>query len=205
MLLLKLSEQVYGAFASPIFQTDLPNMEDLNDQICGVLLNKRLRANAEDEIDWSTQSDLHTQNIQVIDVASNMFGDAVAHMVSLQREMQIPNEDITIQGDVWGSLTRAGTVKSMLNYSPLNWRGIYFARCATKTTIEIAIPGGPDVTPGIGKYANVPKKVTLRAMTSTAIVFPAKLTHSIIAAPGDGLNITLEFAGTALLGEGIKK
>lgn len=202
MLSLKVSEQVYAGFSIPIFQSDMPGMEKSNEEISGFLLNERLKAEAETFFDWSTGHDLHKRGNPSIDAVVNMFGNAIVHLTRLEFESDIPTKHIGISADVWGSMTRAGAVKSMLNFSPLHWRGIYFARCGTDTTLEIAYPYPPRPTPGTGKYAAIPRKLTLGVNESTAILFPAWMTHSIIQAPGDGLNIALEvIAGVMLTDE----
>jgi hypothetical protein len=199
MLFLKVMDQVYGAFSTPIFQADMPGMDSLNDELSGYLLNERLKDGAENEFDWSTKPDLHNRGVQAIDSVVAMFGNAIAHLTRLCVDMDIPKEHMGISADVWGTMTRAGSVKSALNYAPLHWRGLYFVRSPQKTVIEIASPFPPNPIPGTGKYRNIPRKLTLEPHTSTAIVFPGNLTHNIIYSPGDGLNIALEIAGTVVL------
>jgi hypothetical protein len=199
MLYLKVMDQVYAGFSTPIFQADMPGMDSLNDELSGYLLSERLKDGAENEFDWATKPDLHNREVQSIDSVVGMFGNAIAHLTRLSVDMDVPKEHMGISADVWGTMTRAGSVKSALNYAPLHWRGIYFVRCAHKTTIEISSPFPPNPIPGTGKYRSVPRKLTLEPHTSTAIVFPGNLTHNIIHAPGDGLNIALEIAATVVL------
>jgi hypothetical protein len=205
MLSLKISEQVYAGFSVPIFQADMPNIEKTNEEISGFLLNERLQANAENYFDWSTPPDLHKRGNESVDSVVNMFANAIIHLTRMEFESDIPPNHIAISADVWGSMTRAGAVKSMMNFAPLHWRGIYFVRCGAETTIELACPYPPRPTPGTGKYARVPKKLTITPYTSTAVLFPAWVTHSIIQAPGDGLNIALEVVAGVMLTDEEKK
>jgi hypothetical protein len=205
MLMLKVTEQLYAGFSVPIFLSDMPNMEEMNEKISGFLLNERLKDNAENSDDWATGSDLHMKGNPEVDGVAAMFANAIAFITRQEREMDIPPSDMQISFDVRGHLTRVGTVRSMLNYYPLQWRGIYFVRAGAKTTIQISPPYPPSFTKGTGKYRGGTGVITLAAATSTAILFPAHLTHSIIAAPGDGLNITVEIGSSVFLSDSENK
>ena len=208
MLFLKITDQVYAGFSVPIFESDMSGtegIEGVNGEVAAYLLKERSQAKAEERFDWATPHDLHKKQNPHIDSIVNMFGNAMSHMTRLKYEMEIPTSDISISADVWGGITKSGAIVSMLNFAPLHWRGIYFVKCDTKVTLEIASPYPQAPIHGTGKYANVPVKIVLRPETSTAIVFPANLTHTIIYAPGDGENITIEAVSGVLLTESEKK
>lgn len=199
MLLLELNKQVKAAFSLPIFQSEMEDMGALNQELSEFLIKERIEAKAEELFDWRTPNSIRS-NPSVESIVS-MFGTAISHLSRLQVETDIPATDIQISADVWGTVTRGGVVKSMLNYSPLHWRGIYFLRCESPVSIEIAPPHLPTVLHGTGKYNKQATKIVLAPTESTAILFPAQLTHSIIYGPGDGLNVAVEVTGGVLLTE----
>jgi hypothetical protein len=199
MLLLELTKQVKAGFALPIFQSHVEDMDSLNQELSEFLLKERIGAKAEELFDWRTMSSIRS-NPSVESVVT-MFGSAINHLTRLQVNMEVPPSDIHVSADVWGTVTRGGAIKSMLNYAPLHWRGIYFLRCDTRITIELAAPYLPVLLHGTGKYGRQVCKIVLEPTASTAIVFPAQLTHSILYGPGDGLNIALEVTGGVLLTE----
>jgi len=204
MIFLKITDQVYSGFSVPIFQTDISGtegVEGMNDEISRYLLNERSKAKAEGRFDWATPHDLHKQGNPSIDSVVDMFGKAISHLTRLRFDMEIPSSDISISADVWGSVTSSGAVVSMLNFAPLHWRGIYFVKCDTKVTIELAPPYPPAPIHGTGKYAKAQTKITLEPKTSGVVVFPANLTHSIVYAPGGGENIAIEVIAGVLLTE----
>jgi hypothetical protein len=199
MLFLELTKQVKAGFALPIFQSDMEDMDSLNQELSEFLLKERVGAKAEELFDWRTMDSIRSN--PSVESVVGMFGSAITHLCRLQVNMEVPASDINISADVWGTVTRGGAVKSMLNYSPLHWRGIYFLRCDTRVTIELAPPHLPVLLHGAGKYGRHMSKIVLEPTASTAIVFPAQLTHSILYGPGDGLNIALEVTGGVLLTE----
>lgn len=199
MLLLKISDQVYSGFSVPIFQSDMEGMEGLNKEVSEYLLNERSRENAQTDFDWRTASDLHRKGNPHIDSVVTMFGNAISHLSRLKAGIEAPPEDMNISADVWGSINKSGAVRSMLNFAPLHWRGIYFVKCSTRVTLEISSPYPQSPIPGTGKYGKTPTKIVLEPLTSTAIVFPANLTHTIIYAPGEGENIAIEVSSGVLL------
>lgn len=199
MLLVEINKQVQAGFSVPIFKSEMEDVEVLNKGLCDFLIGEQEKENAESRIDWRTTKSIR-QNPFVEDVVT-MFGNAISHLTRLEANMDIPPSDIQISADVWGSVNQCGLVKSMLNYSPLHWKGIYFVKCDSRTTIEIAPPYPPGLMHGTGKYANQPTKIVLEANTSTAIIFPARLTHSLTYGPGDGLNVAVEVASGVLLTE----
>ena len=205
MLSLKINDQVYAAFSVPIFQSKMEKVEELNEEVCGFLLNERLKASAENEFDWATQPDLHNREIPCIQSIVNMFGNAIAHVTRMEFDQEIPAKEIGISADVWGSLTRGGCVKSMLNFAPLHWRGIYFPKLAGPVFIELADPSGPRPVPATGKYAKAPRKLVLEPGEGTAVLFPAWITHSVVYTASENLNIAVEIAAGVMVTDSEEK
>jgi len=201
MILLKISDQVYSGFSVPVFQRDMEVMTDLNERVASHLIKERLLGDSADAFDWRTAPDLHKQGIPDIDSVVTMFGNAISHLTRLKAGVEAPPEDMNISADVWGSVNKSGAVRNMMNFAPLHWRGIYFVKCATRVTVEIASPYPQSPIPGTGKYSKPQTKIVLEPHTSTAIVFPANLTHTIIYSPGEGENIAIEVASGVLLTE----
>jgi hypothetical protein len=199
MLLVEINKQVQAGFSVPIFRSTMEDVAVLNKGLSDFLIGEREKENAESRIDWRTTKKIRG-NPLIEDVVA-MFGNAISHLTRLETNMDVPASDIKISADVWGSVTQCGLVKSMLNYSPLHWKGIYFTQCDSRTTIEIAPPYPPGLIHGTGKYANQQTKIVLEVDTSTVIIFPARLTHSITHGPGEGLNVAVEVAAGVLLTE----
>jgi hypothetical protein len=201
MILLKISDQVYSGFSVPIFQSKMEDMEPLNERVAAYLILQRVLGDSGDSFDWKTDPDLHKKGMPEIDSIVTMFGNAISHLTRLKAGVEVPAEDMHISADVWGSINKSGAVRSMMNFAPLHWRGIYFVKCATRVTVEISSPYPQSPIPGTGRYSKPQTKIVLEPKTSTAIVFPGNLTHTIIFAPGEGENIAVEVASGVLLTE----
>lgn len=200
MLSVKLTDQIFLGFPLPIFHEKIGSAEKTNEAVFNYLMSERLRANAESLFDWSSSPDLHMRDDPALKVISGLFADAIVHLTRLEFEEEIPVPQITISGDMWGCLSRQGSVRSAMNFAPLNWRGIYFVRCHG-ASIELVDPKGPRPIPGTGKYGKKPRKITITPEAGSLIVFPAWVTHSIIQDPGYELQATVEIAAGVLVTE----
>lgn len=196
MLQTRLSSYLTVCFSTPVFRIDIEDNDAGNKAVENYLLNARLRAKAEGEKVWTSRHDLHTVNDESAVVAvRHHFTNAITHLTSQEFDTEIPGEHFRVYMNMWGVISRQGSFRSMMNNSPFDWTGFYFAK-APGAIVELADPrANPNMAAG-GKYASNPRKLIVEAKTGTLLVFPGWLNHTLIQEEGEDVQITLEMATT---------
>lgn len=201
MLQTPLSSCLTACFSTPVFRIDIEDNEVGNKAVENYLLNARLRAKAEGDRVWKTENGLHMVEDELAVVAvRHHFVNAITHLTSQEFDTEIPGEHFRVYMSMWGCVSRQGSFRSMMNYSPFDWVGFYFAK-APGAIVELADPrSNPNMAAG-GKYAKHPKKLIVEVKTGTLLVFPGWLNHTVIQQEGDDVQITLEMATTVTVVE----